>query len=208
MTDYVSIANLAMSLLGEDDQLRSPDDDTHVGRTVAAVWDQVRRAAIRDHSWNFAMCRGELAAEALGTVPYPWGYAFPLPADCVRLIEVLNLSARSDYQLEGRSILTNSAGPLYLRYLTDVTETALWDDLFVQAFACRLAFQVADRITGDEKRKASSWSAYKAALSEAKRVDARENPQIAYEPTEWETARWGGAGSGFPPYGIPTGYPT
>ena len=76
MASYVTIANLAASKIGEDDQLRSPDDDTHLGRTVAAVFVAVRRAAIRDHSWNFAMVRRELAAASLQSVPYPWQSSF------------------------------------------------------------------------------------------------------------------------------------
>jgi hypothetical protein len=192
MADWVSIANLAASKIGEDDQIRAPDADTHLARSVRAVWDMVRRATLRDHPWNFAIRRDQLAAEALASVPYPWAYSYPLPATNVRLLEVLNVQARSDYQLEGRSILTNVAGPLYIRFVSDVVEPALWDDAFVEAFACRLAFQVADRITGDRGRKADCWSSYRAALSEAKRVDARENPAIAHEATSWETARWGG----------------
>lgn len=206
MTDYVSIANLAASLIGEDDQLRSPDDDTHMGRTFKASWELVRKAAIRDHTWNFAMKRAELAAEALSSVPYPWKYSFPLPDDCLRLVGVLNLSSREDYQLEGRSILADTAGPLYVRFLIDIPETALWDATFVTAFAARMAWQVGNRIAGSAYDKNAGWAYYQKMLAEAKRVDARENPNVAWEETEWETARYA-AGWG-PPYGIPRGYPT
>jgi hypothetical protein len=190
MADYVSIANLAASKLGEDDQLRSPEDDTHLGRTVAAVWDLVRQAALRDHSWNFAMKRAALPKSA-AAAPFPWRSSFPLPADNLRLVEVLDLQARSAYQIEGRAILCNSDGPVHIRYITDVAEPALWDQLFVEAFACRLAFQISDRITGDSNRKQAAWAEYQAALAQAKRVDARENPQVAWEAGSWETARLG-----------------
>lgn len=192
MTSYVAIANLAASKLGEDDQIRSPGDDTHVARSIAAVWDQERRAALRDHSWNFAMRRAELAAEAIA-VPFGWAYSFPLPADNLRLIEVMNCRSSADYQIEGRAILADQAGPLRIRYIADITEPALWDDLFVEAFACRIGFQIADRITGDRGRKSDLWASYRDALAQAKRVDARENPPIANEATLWERARFGGA---------------
>lgn len=195
MSSYVTIANLAASKIGEDDQLRSPDDDTHLGRTVKAVFDAVRRAAIRDHKWNFAMQRRELAAAALASVPYPWQSSFPLPADCLRMVELLNISSRRDYQLEGRAILANSAGPLYIRMLVDVTEPALWDDLFVEAFACRLAFQIGPRIVGSQFDKGTAWKVYQSALGDARRVDAEENPQQEFEPGSWETSRFAyGAG--------------
>lgn len=189
MADFVTIANLAASALEEDDQLRSPNDDTHLARSVRAVWDLERRAALRDHSWNFAMRRAALPAVAdEETAPYAAGYR--LPADCVRLIEVLTLS-RSDYQLEGRLILCGARGPLNIRYIRDVTEPALWDDLFVKAFAMRIAWQIAGRITGDPNRAQLAERRYWSALKEAKRVDARENPPVPYEVGAWEMARGG-----------------
>jgi hypothetical protein len=197
MSDYVSIANLAASKIGEDDQLRAPDQDSHLGRTVAAVWNTVRRAAIRDHTWNFATRRAGLAAEALAEIPYPWAYSYPLPAQSIRLVEILNPSIEKDYQLEGRSVLCNTAGPLYVRYLIDIEETALWDDLFVAAFASRLAWQIGPRIAGSGYDKAAGWQAYKVDLNAAKRVDAVENPPVEMEAGDWETSRLG-YGSGFP----------
>lgn len=207
MANYVAIANLAASKLGEDDQLRSPDDNTHLGRTVAAVWDLVRQAALRDHSWNFAMRRAELAATATPGSIYPWQSLFALPADCLRLIELLDGLSRSNYQVEGHAILANSAGPLHIRYITDVIEPAGWEASFVEAFACRLAFQIADRITGDLNRRQAVWGEYQAALSQAKRVDARENPAVALDEGEWVTSRLGW-GSDDLLCRVPTGYPT
>jgi hypothetical protein len=191
MADYVTIANMAASLIGEDDQIMSPGDDTHIGRTIAAVWALCRQAAIRDHMWNFAMARKGLAAEALDDVPYPWAHSFPLPAECLRLVEVLNLSD-NDYQLEGRSILCNSIGPVYIRFLQDIEEPALWDDLFAVAFSRRLAVQIGTRIAGSSYDRQAGWQYYQDALSQAKRVDARENPAVVPEWTGWETARFGG----------------
>jgi hypothetical protein len=190
VADFVTIANLAASSLGEDDQLRSPDDDTHLSRSVKAVWDVERRAALRDHSWNFAMRRKALPASASQDAT-PFGFAYRMPADNIRLIEVLGYR-RGDYQLEGPFILSDAAAPLSIRYIADVPEPAEWDDLFAKAFAMRVAWQIADRITGDTNRVQMAERKYRAALSEAKRVDARENPQVASVPTGWELARTGG----------------
>jgi hypothetical protein len=191
MADYVSIANLALSKLGEDDQLRDPDQDSHSARAVRAVWDAVRRAVIRDHPWNFAIARTPLAAVE-GAECHPWQAAFALPADNLRLIEIIDPApCRDRYSVEGGSILADTAGPLWVRYVRDVTETERWDDLFVEAFASRLAFQLADRITGDRGRKADAWSAYRAALASAKGVDAKENPPVETDESSWVTARLG-----------------
>jgi hypothetical protein len=190
VANFVTIANLAASALGEDDQLSADTDNTHLSRSVKAVWDVERRAALRDHSWNFAMRRQALPASATQDAT-PFGFAYRLPAESVRLIEVLGY-CRSDYQLEGPFILSDAAAPLRIRYIADVTEPAEWDDLFAKAFAMRVAWQIADRITGDTSRAQLAERKYMAALSEAKRVDARENPQVPSVPTGWEMARTGG----------------
>lgn len=191
MADYVTIANMAASLIGEDDQISAPDDDKHIARSIKAVWDLCRRAAIRDHSWNCFMTRKGLAAQDLESAPYPWAYSFPLPSDCVRLVEVLNVDD-GRYQLEGGAVLCDKLGPVHIRYLRDIPETAKWDDLFAVAMSRRIAFQVGVRIAGSSYDRAAGWQAYQDALAQAKRVDARENPQVVQQWTEWESARFGG----------------
>ncbi len=195
MASYVAIANLAASKVGSDDQIREPDDDTHVARSIKAVWDIERQAALRDHKWNFALKRTGLAAEALDVVPYPWGYSYPLPADCLRLIEVLNGEAREHYQLEGRSILADVSGPLYIRYVADVVEPALWDHLFTEVMACRVALAIGKRIAGTNYDRAAGDAALRDVMAAAKRSDARENPNVPHDMSGWELARFGGASS-------------
>lgn len=196
MADYVGIANLAVGFLGETDQLRAPDDDSHVGRTIAAAWDLTRRAAIRAHSWNFATRFARLAAQAevdpatLGR----YAYTYPLPAQNLRLVAVAQLSDERAFRLAGKSILCDHAGPIDIEYLVDVVDPALWDDSFDVVMARRLAFQVADRITGDSGRKRDAWAAYERELAAAKRVDALENPAPIDALSPWEEARLAGYG--------------
>jgi hypothetical protein len=196
MPGYVSIANLAAQKLGEDDRLTDPDDNTLLGRSVAAVWNEMRRAVLREHPWNCAMKRWQLASRVV-TAPetiLPWLYAFPLPEDLLRLHEVIEpVWPRDAWQLEGNDILAMEPGPLLIRGVRDLTETGQFDDLLVEAFAFRLAFQIADRITGDRQRRADMWDGYRTALMRAKIVDGRENPPIpsSFEDSTWVLARFG-----------------
>ena len=192
MASEVEVANLAAVRIGTASRITSLDDDRTVARTFKAVFAIERRAAIRDGSWNFAARRADLAAEVIAEgVPYPWAYSFPLPAESLRLIEVLNLTSRDDYQLEGSSILCNSEGPLYVRYLVDVPNMAAWDASAVEAFALRLAWKCGRKVAGENFDSRACWEEYLQAIGRAKTVDALENPSIAPDDGSWIDARHG-----------------
>lgn len=196
MVDRVTISNQALSLLGEDDQLTDPDDDTHAARSIRSVWDVVRQDALRAGEWNFAILRAELGAEVGLTAGelHPYSYGFPLPTDFLRLVEVMYPpDLRDSYSIERGRILGHSLGPIYIRYVADTPETGRWDASFVKAFAHLLAYQIAERITGDRARKSDCWSGYRAAISSALGIDAVENPPVVTYEDDWITARVGGA---------------
>lgn len=194
MATTVSIANAAATRIGSTARIVSLDDDRTVARTIKSMWDISRRAVLRDGSWNFAARRAELAAEVNSErVIYPWAYAFPLPASSLRLIEVLDLPSRVDYQLEDGAVLCNSAGPLRVRYAIDVPELARWDELAAEAFALRLAWRCGHKIAGSAFDKDACWRDYREALGRARNVDAIENPPIPFEDGSWIEARQGGA---------------
>jgi hypothetical protein len=201
VADRVTISNQALSLLGEDDQLTDPEDDTHAARTIKAVWDVVREAVLREGEWNFATLRAELGS-VHGIPPgdiHPYAYAYNMPDGWLRLVEVINPPMlRDSYSLESNRILADVAGPIFIRYVRDVPETGQWDATFVNAFAHRLAYQIAERITGDRNRKADCWSGYRAAIGKATGADAVENPPTIPYEDDWITARWGGSSPGVP----------
>ncbi|HEV2747614.1 MAG TPA: hypothetical protein VGW34_09990 [Allosphingosinicella sp.] len=196
MSDFVTIANLTLSKIGEEDQLRDPDQDSHAARTIRAAWSPVRRAVLRGGKFNCSMTRAELSAQSPTSpgysTPYPFRHRFPVPSDFLRLVEVIDPpGARAAYKFERGAVLADTAGPLFILYAADLVETALWDDLLVEAFSNLLGWTVCDRITGDRGRKADCWSAFRAAIAKAAGVDAKEDPPIETEDSSWITARYG-----------------
>lgn len=194
MASETEVANMAALKMGTSATIVSLDDDRKVARTLKAVWALQRRATLREGSFNFSARRGTLAkdATAITTEIYPYSGAFSEPADCLRLIEILNPELRSAYQLEGGRVLCHSNGPVYARWIIDVPEPANWDDAFAEAFACRLAWKCGKEIVGEDFDTPTAWREYLAAISGAKRVDARENPPIAQEESDWVLARFSG----------------
>lgn len=202
MVDRVSVSNLVLSKLGDEDQLTDPDDDRKAARAIKAVWDSMRDVVLRAHLWNFAMHRATLTS-ADPAPEFEYTHAFPLPTDFLRLdpSKMEPPHIREAYQIEGRRLLASTPGPVQIRYVRRIVEVGSWDESFVDAFAARVAFQICDRITGDRGRKKDCWDEYRAALSEAKGVDGRENPPEPPIDSSWVTARYdGGLGS--------NGYPT
>lgn len=198
MSDYVTVANLAMSKLGEDDQIRDPDQDSHAARSIRAVWVPLRKAVLRAGKFNFSMTRAELTAQASTSPgyqsPYPFDNRFPVPADFLRLVEIIEPAEIADaYKFERKAVLADTDGPVFVRYVADIEDPTEWDDLFAEAFSARIAFQVADRITGSTARQAACWAMYRAAIKLSAGVDAQEDPPIETDDSSWITARTGGA---------------
>lgn len=205
MASETQVAQLAATLIGTDARLVSIDDTGNsVARSMKAVWDVSRRAAIRTGSWNFAARRAGLASVAvadLGTI-YPYSYRYPMPAGAVRLIEVLDRVARDAFALEGdddgpNSILCSVAGPLYIRYAIDIPEPGRWNDDFAEVFAHKVALACGTKIAGSAFDKGAVDRSFEELLARIKTVDAIENPQISQEESDWVTARGVRAGSTF-----------
>ncbi|KPH66329.1 MULTISPECIES: hypothetical protein [unclassified Novosphingobium] len=202
MASQTSVANLALMFIGTETRLLSIDDEKDAARSLKAVWDILREGLIRRYSWNWATRRAALPAEAI-TVSPPFTHSFRLPAQAIRLIEVFDASGKytaSDYQLEGRSVLTARPGPLYVRCLMDIAEIAEWDPLAAIQFAGNLALTCGNRIAGSAFDKALTMQRYREAVADAQQTDALENPPIEVEESAWVEARITG---GFPTAGLP-----
>lgn len=192
MVDRAQVSNLALQKLGSDYKITDPLDDRKPAREIASAWDLVRDVTLRAHLWNFALTRAQLSAAA-GIQSGAYLYRFPLPADFLRLdIQAISpRHVRADFLLEAGGLAANYAGAISVRYVRRVEEVELWDASFVEAFACRLAHQTADAITGDGGRRDANWKGFLAAIAEARAIDGRENPPEPAEDSSWVTARYG-----------------
>ena len=186
MTSVVAVCNRALDKLGHG-PITSLGDGTKAANLCERNWPLVRDQVLRDHPWNFAVRRAVLAPNAAAPV---WGFGsqFPLPADCLRLLEV-DRKSTNEYQLEGRSILAN-ADALYIRYIRRVTDPREYDFAFLDAVAARLAFELCESITQSNTKKEQMFQEYDDALTRAKRVDGQENPPTVYEEDDWIKVRF------------------
>lgn len=186
MTSVVDVCNKALDKLGQL-PITSLDDGTKPANLCNRNWEIVRDQVLRSHPWNFAVRRTVLAPNNEAPA---WGFQYKsnLPSDCLRVIEIRDLST-GEYQIEGRSILSNELA-LYLRYVARVTDPVQYDALFIDAVATRLALEMCEAITQSNAKKNILFGEYEEVMSRARRVDGQENPPAVFETDEWLEVRY------------------
>tara|TARA_R110002012_G_scaffold14004_1_gene58834 strand:+ start:126 stop:710 length:585 start_codon:yes stop_codon:yes gene_type:complete len=176
MATEVSICSNALRKLG-DDPITSLTDDTERARLCNSFYESSRDSCLRSHPWNFAITRATLAQ--LSTTPaYGFAYQYALPTDpyCLRVLEM----EYQDYifkienlATEGRVLLTDESTAKIL-YIARITDTTLFDSLFVDLLTAKLATNLAYAITGSLKVQEQMYLLYTKKLSEARSVDGQE----------------------------------
>jgi hypothetical protein len=176
MATEVSICSNALRKLG-DDPITSLTEDTERARLCNAFYESSRDSLLRSHPWNFAITRATLAQ--LSTTPaYGFSYQYALPTDpyCLRVLEM----EYQDYifkienlATEGRVLLTDESTAKIL-YIARITDTSLFDSLFVDLLTAKLSINLAYAITGSLKVQEQMYLLYTKILSEARSVDGQE----------------------------------
>ena len=176
MATEVSICSNALRKLG-DDPITSLTEDTERARLCNAFYESSRDSLLRSHPCNFAITRATLAQ--LSTTPaYGFAYQYALPTDpyCLRVLEM----EYQDYIFKienlatvGRVLLSDESTAKIL-YIGRITDTALFDSLFVDTLTAHLSLKLAYPITNSVTLQAQMQKLYQAKLSEARSVDGQE----------------------------------
>ena len=165
----IEVCNSALMKLGAQSILSLADNTTEA-RACNLRITPCRRVVLRRHPWNFATAR-IITAPIVGEPPFEFAYSHQLPATCLRVLAI----GPNDigYRIEGRNILTDS-DTVELKYINDITDPTIWDQLFGEALACYLAWDLSYKITQKEGVRRELWDAYLLALRDARSVDAQE----------------------------------
>ena len=196
MASKVLIANRALTKLGEA-RIISLTDTSKAATTLNSMFDTVRDDELRAHRWHFAKTRAQLAA--LSTPPiFGFAYAYQLPTDYMSLIQVGNLlvyprmDTRGLFSIEGNQLLTDLGPSLPLRYIKRVEDPNLYDASFIEAFACRLAWESCESLTQSATKRQLAASEYEAAIRRAVRANAIERPSQVIAGDTWLESRGDG----------------
>lgn len=178
MASQVQIINVALSRLGAN-AITSLTDGTTEQQLAVNLWDVSRQATLRDHPWNFAITEVELSAVVDGDTRN-YSYAYQIPADCLRLLEVYE---DRDFKLASRRILSDNS-TCTVKYVKDVTDTTEWDSLFVDVMAQRLAAEMAYALTKSQATADTNFTLYERKVAKARFVDASEDVGDAIGQTD------------------------
>ena len=85
MSTKLEIVNIALARLGES-PIQSMDEGTAPSNLAKVFYDSARRSALRDYNWAFALRTLRLAR--LVETPVDFLYAYSVPVDCLRVLQV------------------------------------------------------------------------------------------------------------------------
>jgi hypothetical protein len=169
MASVVDICNGALNQLGASTIL-SLTEDSKNARLCNARYTQVRDSLFRSHLWNCLIKRVELARD-VATPSWGFTYQFTLPADCLRVITILNYDY--DYKVEGRKILANH-GTVKIQYVARIEDPNQYDELLRETISAALAADIAYAITSSNPTASNMYTLFQDKLKEARFVDATE----------------------------------
>ena len=173
MASTVDICNGALNQLGATTIL-SLTEDSKNARLCNSRYTQVRDGLFRTHPWNCLQKRVELAADT--TAP-AWGfsYAYTLPADCLRLLRILDYD--SNYKVEGRKILSN-ASSMKILYIGRITDPNEYDELLRETLSASLAADIAFAVTSNNTTATNMYNLFQDKLKDARFVDSTEGQNV------------------------------
>lgn len=186
-TDEVGIANMALSMIGEE-PISALDEDNKPARFINAIYNSERQIVLRAGRWNSATRR---VALALTDDTPTWGFtrSFQLPSDFLRLADTQEF--KEPHRIEGDRFLSDLS-TANITYVFDQTDIAAMDPLFQDAFAAKLAQEICIALTGNRELMRDMRRHYQDKLNEARYMDAQEAPIQQVEGSAWFDARTGG----------------
>jgi hypothetical protein len=202
MATQIQLVNRALTRAGAA-RIMDVSENTKSGRAIAASYDGVRDSALATANWKFAMERATLAAT---TAQDGYGYAYTIPADWLRFVEVRDkwigsplLGPRyiSDYpelfQIErNRTLLTNFGPPLKARGVKRIEDASQYDPLFNDYFVLCLCVEVWEDVSRKSATKLSTIIEERnRALSIARVNNAIQEPADEIDDTSWMLSRVG-----------------
>lgn len=190
MASETSIANRALQLLGQK-RIVALTENSVGARAAAACYEPMRDKLLERYRWTFSIKRATLAADA--TAP-DWGRnnSFTLPSDYIKRADPYNedIYFGQDWEIEGRQLYTNDAGPIYLRYVARITNASLFSPSFCEALSHEMANAMCEELTQSNTKKAAIEAATKDIIRQAVTSNSMEKMPMETPDGSWIEDRY------------------
>ena len=182
----VGIANSALTKIGAD-RISSITENVKAARLANELWSKVRDEVLRAHPWNFAIKRSTLTPNST-TPDSEYDYTYDLPSDLLKVLSTPE-DLKLDFVVEGRTILTDEPEELPIRYIYRNEDYSSWDSYFAEAFAWRLAAEMAYNLT--QSLPLAQWAdqMYKDTIAQARSADGSEGKIKVLIGDDWLLSR-------------------
>ncbi len=190
-TSEIEICNLALLRLGQR-EINSLNESSNEASFCKRLYERVRVTVLTDHPWRFA-CKVQALSLIDAESPI-WDYVYARPYDMLRAIDMPRKQAMQygseqiKYEIIGNTIHTNQADAS-LRYIYDIRDPNLFDSQFIDAFAWRLASDLAMPVTQRSEAQGAMLQGYRIALQSAMGVSASESRLDPIESTNLADSR-------------------
>lgn len=175
-------------------------DNTPQAQACNVLYPLMRDELLEAHNWNFAMARADISAQLATTPAFQWGYAYTLPADCLRVVELYGTD--DEWVREGNEILTNKEEEIYIRYVKQVTTSGNFSMYFANCLSVRLAAELVAKLKEDKNMRLellqeleNVWipEAYRLNAIEGNRQASKGEQSMDNGNFAWQTEGRGGA---------------
>lgn len=195
MASEVDICNLALSHIGASATISSLTEQSEEAFHCNLLYADTRDAVLRAHPWGFAT--RHLALSDVGTPPGNWSYRYAYPNNCLYAREILQTTTGGDpikFEIalgdayNARVILTDQDDATLI-YTYKVTNTLVFDSLFINALAWKIASEICMPLTRDQDRLKAAYQMYQGAIAEAQVFNANESHGDLNRDAEWISGR-------------------
>ena len=190
--DEVEICNNAIALCGSTDFIQSlTDPDSVAARRCNQFFKPSVQKVLRKHDWNCATSIS-LLAQSSTSPEFKYDNRFPLPADCIRVINVYGSQSGycsyNRWEIRQRNVETN-LGTVYLQYVSMPEDYRSLDILLSDAIAGELSLKLSASLVKDPEIYSILFQTARRMMAEAQAIDTLENKFIDEENSVWNDAR-------------------
>jgi len=168
MQTKTGIINQALLFMGQD-TIIDPMGETKNAKLCASIYEQALAEALSCHPWSFAQKASVL--QQLSETPRDarFTYAYKLPEECARIIEVISTAGMvvgdilglttitelnnslpvAEYSVQGDKLFSNETG-LQILFIRNDVQPPEMSPQFANFFSCLIASKLVKKITGSD----------------------------------------------------------